>query len=261
MNRQKAPNGIEWTRVYGRPGYTWNAVGGCFHDCKWTMPDGTIAGCYAKSVAERLAQAAYPSGFEHHYWNPKRLSEPQRLPEPSGIFLDSMADLMGHWVPDEHVEQVLNVCRDTPQHVYFLLTKNAPRLLRFDFPRNVWVGVSMPPDSFMGRELTQDQQERMLVRALMVLSELPDMLVRWVSFEPLSWDVSGIVAEMRSPLEWAVIGAASSGPRYFQPDPGNVRRLLGVLDGYDVPVFFKGNLRENEAAEPWREEFPKGGAE
>jgi protein gp37 len=258
MNRQKAPNGIEWTRVYGRPGYTWNAVGGCFHDCKWTMPDGTIAGCYAKSVAERLAQAAYPSGFEHHYWNPKRLSEPQRLPEPSGIFLDSMADLMGRWVPDEHVEQVLDVCRDTPQHIYFLLTKNAPRLLRFSFPLNLWVGVSMPPDSFMGRPLTRDQQARMLRRALDVLRQVPAPVVRWMSFEPLSWDVAPLVKAAGVPLEWAVIGAASSGPRYYLPDPDHVRALLGVLDGQGVPVFFKGNLRGSPAAEPWRDEFPKG---
>lgn len=26
MNEQKPPNSIEWTRVYGRRGFTWNAT-------------------------------------------------------------------------------------------------------------------------------------------------------------------------------------------------------------------------------------------
>ena len=28
MNRQKPPHGIEWTRINGRPGYTWKSDGG-----------------------------------------------------------------------------------------------------------------------------------------------------------------------------------------------------------------------------------------
>ena len=39
--------GIEWTDE------TRNATGGCLHDCQWFMPDGTIAVCYAKELAER----------------------------------------------------------------------------------------------------------------------------------------------------------------------------------------------------------------
>lgn len=75
MNKQKAPGGIEWTRIKRSidgnavelPGYTWNPTAGCFHGCTWKMPDGSIAECYAKTVAERLATRTYDKGFENHY--------------------------------------------------------------------------------------------------------------------------------------------------------------------------------------------------
>lgn len=256
MNKQDP--GIEWTHPYGRPGYTWNPVSGCFHDCKWNMPDGVTATCYAKTTAGGVAQAAYPSGFEHHYWHPERLREPLKLKKPAGIFLDSMSDLMGHWVPDEQIQQVLDVCALASQHIFFLLTKNAPRLLTFQFPANVWVGVSMPPDHIMGKPLSHNQQRRMMGKSLDILEDLKaagKVSVRWMSFEPLSWNVSSLLSDF-CPLEWAVIGAASHGKTYYQPDPMHVDALLSILWFFNVPVFFKGNLRGNLMADPWREEYP-----
>ena len=67
MNRQREPKGIEWTRVHGRDGYTWNPTGGCMHGCTWRMPDGSVTECYAKTIAERFT-SSYSHGFEHHYW-------------------------------------------------------------------------------------------------------------------------------------------------------------------------------------------------
>ncbi|MBL8134885.1 MAG: DUF5131 family protein [Anaerolineae bacterium] len=246
MNKQyKSPQsrGIEWTD------FTWNPVRGCQHACRWTMPDGSIAECYAETVAERVAQRAYPNGFEHHYWNPKVLEEPLKMLSPSRIFLDSMSDLMGHWVPTEQIEQVLHICRTAAQHSFQLLTKNAPRLLEFDFPPNVWVGVSAPPSFFKGRRLSQSQQQRMVERQLRVLREV-NAPIRWMSIEPLSFDIAPLLTE--SQLEWVVIGAATNGRATYQPDPTWVQKLLNILDQQNTAVFFKGNLEWDE----WREEFP-----
>lgn len=257
MNKQ-GPKGIEWTHVFGPgTGYTWNPVAGCRHRCRWEMPGGETAVCYAEVVAEGLAASAYPDGFAAHYWHPARLEAPLRLKAPAGIFLDSMSDLMGAWVPEDQVRAVLDVVRRTPQHVYFLLTKNAPRLLKFngEYPPNLWVGVSMPPDSFMGRELAPHQQDRYVYRALDVQAQL-DVPVRWWSFEPLSWNVGNIVGDYADlPFEWAVIGAASNGRNLYQPKPHYVERLLGLLDAAAIPVFFKGNLDW----QPHREDFPEVG--
>jgi len=253
MNEQLAPGGIEWTRVWGRRGFTWHSIAGCQHACRWLI-DGTVAACYAENLAETRMGRAYPEGFDHHYWRPHLLNEPLKLAEPSGIFLDSMSDLMGAWTPAEQVGQVLDVCRKASQHIFFLLTKNAPRLLQFDLPANVWPGVSMPPDFMFCKKLDRRQQEKMLRVALVTLSRLANRgLVTWMSFEPLAYEVSSIVAEYDDALRWAVIGAASKGKTYYQPGLNHVQGLLDVLDSRGVPVFMKGNLRW----EARREEFPE----
>jgi protein gp37 len=247
MNKQsksEGKRGIEWTD------YTWNPVGGCKHGCRWEMPDATIAECYAETVAERVAQSSYPLGFEHHYWRPEALTEPVKLKKPARIFLDSMSDLMGHWVPDEQVEQVLDVCRQAPWHTFQLLTKNAPRLLQFDFPENVWVGVSAPPSIMFGRRLSMSQQIRMLTRMVAVLRQI-NVPVRWMSIEPLSFDIATYLAD--SNLQWAVIGAATNGRIAYQPKHEWVQNVLDVLDAQETKVFFKGNLTWSE----WREDFPE----
>jgi protein gp37 len=252
MNRQSGPNRIEWTDQ------TWNPVAGCQHGCRWNMPDGSTAICYAEAVANGVAQAAYPQGFEHHYWHPGRLDEPLKLKTPSRIFLDSMSDLMGHWVPDGQVQAVLDTCAKAPWHTFQLLTKNAPRLVKFEFPPNVWVGVSAPPSVMFGKPLSYDQQVRMVVRQLEVFHELAWRVpVCWMSIEPLSWDIADVLwahTETATP-EWLVIGAASNGRRVYQPDPQWVKNLLDYA-GEKTPVFFKGNLRGCPGTDPWREEFP-----
>jgi len=261
MNEQKPPNGIEWTRLpkgdgtFTR-GYTWNPIAGCLHGCRWTMPDGDIAECYAKTVAESLAVNAYPHRFEHHYFYPDRLEEPLKVTEPAGIFIGSMADLMGRWVPDDHIRAVLDVCRQASQHTFFLLTKNHLRLWASEFPANVWVGISSPPDFMYGKELSRYQQQTMFGLALDALLGA-DASNTWISFEPLSWDVSRIVTEQPDALDWAVIGGASNGAKKYPPREEDLRSLVAVLDNYRKPVFFKGNLRASIWAQKnWRAEFP-----
>lgn len=264
MNEQKAPGMIEWTRIRNadgttRRGYTWNPIAGCKHDCEWVMPNGQRAECYAKTVAEKFQQH-YPQGFAHDYWHPQRLDEPKRVAEGAGIFNDSMADLWGAWVPQDHREQVLQVMRETPQHIYQCLTKNAPGYRRYEgeLPRNMWAGVSSPPDHMLGQDLNDTQKERYLHKALEVLWGLADKhYITWMSFEPLSQDWSKLVEPYLGALAWAVIGAASNGRKEYPPDEAHVRRLIEVLDDQGVAVFFKGNLRSLKwAADNWREDFP-----
>jgi len=255
MNKQqsKTGRGIEWTN------FTWNPVGGCRHECRWTMPDGSEAICYAEAQVNRQrSDKFYPQGFAHHYWNPDRLKEPLRVQEPSRIFLDSMSDLMGWWVPREEIEAVLDVCKQASWHTFQLLTKNAPRLAQFKFSKNVQVGASVPPSSINGKPMTPDQQKRMLRFALHELSNV-EVPVRWLSIEPLSFDVSSCLDwayQMDGGIQWAVIGAATNGGKVYQPDPLWVRNAITSLRQMGAAIFFKGNLRGNEAAAEWLEEFP-----
>lgn len=255
MNKQdkgKGSRGIEWTE------YTWNPVGGCKHGCRWTMPDGSIARCYAESVAISMrSDKFYPDGFEAHYWNPDRLEEPLKLKAPSRIFLDSMSDLMGHWVPAEQIEAVLDVCRRAPQHIFQLLTKNPVRLKQFTFPQNVWVGVSAPPSEINGKPLDDTRRAAYLTVAFKSLDAV-DVPIRWMSIEPLSFDIGPFLKD--APIQWAVIGAATNGKRTFYPDAIDFSHCVEALDVRSIPVFYKGNLKGFigmfKGTQPWREEYP-----
>jgi protein gp37 len=262
MNKQKPPKGIEWTRIkrivdgqlLELPGYTWNPVGGCLHGCTWKMPDGSVTECYAKTIAERLASSGYKQGFEHHYWRPQALKEPLRLKTPAGIFVGSMSDLFGHWVSEDQIRQVMNVMRQADWHTFQTLSKYPVRLPDFNpFPSNVWVGVSLPAGHLMKPEGG--------ARALMAYLRHMTLIqadVRFMSIEPLWFDVAPVFdawlkTHDRLPFEWAIIGAASSGRKIFQPKPEWVSSLLDILDEFHIPVFFKGNLKW----QPRRELFPQ----
>lgn len=252
--------GIEWCDE------TRNVFGGCHHRCRWTMPDGSKAICYAEDVANNLAQAAYPNGFEHHYYRPHNLNKLTAGSVPLLIFMDSMSDMFGHWVPEDQLLAVLGKMGEAPHHAYQGLTKAPGRILKFfeHLPPNLWVGVSSAPDSFMGKPLSIEQQEAYMRRAVDVLKRVKRETgnLTWMSLEPVSWDMAHIFTEMEHDLDWVVIGAASNGPKYFQPDPEHVSKLLDVFDAIpnQVPVFFKGNIKPLLKAHPtlgrFREDFP-----
>jgi protein gp37 len=257
MNRQNPPKGIEWTRIKDpdgtvRPGYTWNPTGGCFHGCTWKMPDGSITECYAKTIAERFT-SGYPNGFERHYWRPHSLDAPRKLKTPAGIFVGSMADLFGHWVPEEQICDVLRVMREARWHTFQTLSKFPIRLPKFNpFPENVWVGVSLPA----GHLMSETGAARALKAYLKHMKEIK-ATVRFMSIEPLWFDVAPVFEAWlesgeRLPFEWVIIGAASNGRSVFQPKTEWTARLLQVFDAEKVPVFFKGNLEWHLM----RSEFP-----
>lgn len=251
--------GIEWTQ------YTWNPIGGCLHACQWMMPNGEIANCYAEDVATRVAGSAYPQGFEHHYWHPERLAEPGRIATPAKIFVGSMADVFGHWVPAEQIQAVLDVARACPQHTFQFLTKNPLRLRRFDMPLNCWMGVSTPPDFMWNKPLSSNQKERLLETTLRELREcaiIPrdsdyNTVTTWLSAEPLSWDILPLLKQYPASLRWIVVGAASNGNTYYPPREEHVAPLVEWCALHSIKVFFKGNLKSLPwAASHWHEEFP-----
>jgi len=257
MNRQKPPKGIEWTRIQRGDttlnGYTWNPTGGCKHGCTWQMPDGSVTECYAKTIAERFTRA-YDRGFEHHYWRPHNLNAPLKVKEPAGIFVGSMADLFGHWVPEEQIRQVIEVMRRANWHTFQTLSKFPIRLPQFNpFPRNVWVGVSVPA----GHRMSATGGARALAAYLRHMGKV-EAEVRFMSIEPLWFDVAPVFEEWLGergelPFEWVIIGAASNGKKTYQPEFEWTESLIDLLDNQNIPIFFKGNLEWGE----WRDGFPE----
>jgi len=248
FNSERSSRGIEWCD------YTWNMTGGCEYGCRWRMPDGTEAICYAEDLAENgLATKAFPQGFNHHYWRPNRIKEPAKEKTPSLIFMDSMSDLFGPWVPDEQVVTALQTAKEASHHVFIVLTKTPGRLMKFVkyFPQNLWVLVSSAPDVMRGKLLTSEQKLAFLQTSLKALREVGEHVpVVGMSIEPLSWDIAPYM--VGHPLKWVIIGAATHGRKKFQPNPAHVQGLMDVFVQSDTPVFFKGNLQW----EPRHEDFP-----
>ena len=73
---------IEWTD------FTWNPVTGCLRGCPY---------CYARGTAKRFYSPEI--GFAPHFW-PERIGEPERRRKPGKIFVTSVGDLFGDWVPE-----------------------------------------------------------------------------------------------------------------------------------------------------------------
>jgi protein gp37 len=134
---------IEWTEA------TWNPVTGC---------DRVLPGCdhcYAMTLAKRLKamgsekyqndgdpRTSGPGfGLPMH---PKTLDEPYRWHNPRVVFVNSMSDLFHARVSLGFIRDVFDVCRDTPQHTYQVLTKRSLRLRhlaeKLDWPSNLWMG-------------------------------------------------------------------------------------------------------------------------
>ena len=150
MNKTK----IDWATM------SWNPVTGCRHGCPY---------CYARRTAtrfnagledqaplagglhvlpEKIKATPYPYGFEptlHRY----RLGQPQNTKEPQTVFVCSMADLFGRWVPTSWIVEVLDACHKAPQHRYLFLTKNPARYLELDHlallphESNFWYGSTV----------------------------------------------------------------------------------------------------------------------
>ena len=136
---------------------TWNPVTGCNHNCEY---------CYARGIATRFGGKALNIP---HELNTPFLSHGKKQPYPFGftptlhryslgkyekkagrtIFVCSMADLFGSWVPDSWIEEVFAACEKAPQHKYLFLTKNPQRYADLDWADklpirdNMWYGTSV----------------------------------------------------------------------------------------------------------------------
>ena len=185
----KTNDAIQWAS------FSWNPVTGCLHGCDY---------CYAREIAHSPTfGGTFPIGFDPLFRHdrldaPKNTSPIQGSPEGGRVFVCSMADLFGEWVPDHWIEKVMESVRETEQWKYLFLTKNPKRYKRVDIPKNAWVGA------------TVDSQAK-LSGAIESLRSANNAEVRWISLEPLTEPMSGDF----SGIDWIVIGARSA---TVQPD-------------------------------------------
>ena len=233
MNRTR----IDWAD------YSWNPVTGCTHCCDY---------CYARRIAERFGG---PDGFKPTF-HPERLSEPLWVKKPSRVFVCSMADLFGDWVPDEWITQVLAACEAAPQHQYLFLTKNAGRyetLFREKVVHpNWWLGTTCD---------TLDHTFSMTVddptgAAMMLLHRRG--WHTWASAEPLLEDIAPRFDMANEMIDWLVIGAMTGpGSKNRQPDFKWIHDLSSQALQHGVPLFQKQSLSHFWPDGKTIQEYPK----
>ena len=267
---------------------TWNPVTGCLHGCEY---------CYARRIAKRFGgsrayerwfcahdpfdcgrcnecnsvldkpvQAAngkidpYPYRFLptfHRY----KLDEPQKWKKPRNIFVCSMADLFGEWVPDEWIDEVVYSTQQAKQHRYLFLTKNPSRygdwLDRFEHNEikklskvyvinNLWFGASASSNE----ELEMANRSRAI----------------WLSIEPIRERIKtdedqfmefryGDGVEQKR-WEWVIIGAETgNSKRKVIPQKAWIDEIMDICRYYGTPVFMKESLR-SLMGDDFRQEFP-----
>jgi protein gp37 len=213
---------IEWTDV------TWNPVTGC------TKISAGCKNCYAERMAKRLKamhSARYANGFEVTL-HPEALDEPYGWKKPRMVFVNSMSDLFHPEVPTEFIQRIFETMRNTPQHNYQILTKRSDRLqdeaADFDWPANVWMGVSVEDDRVVNR--IDDLRK---VKAA----------VRFLSLEPLIGPLYNLNLDG---IDWVIVGG-ESGPKSRLMHKEWVDSIKVQCEEAEVAFFFKqwGGVRKH----------------
>lgn len=294
---------------------TWNPASGCLHGCEY---------CYARNISERFgagweaASGNFPVLDEIMYgyrigkdgklerrkevypYNFTPTFHRYRLNDCIGkkgrnIFVCSMADLFGSWVPDDWKIEVLDACKKAPQHNYIFLTKDpigysicpTKKYPKFDdihaYTENMWLGVT-----YTGTErLEGHYQEWEIGNGLTTWSNfwylwrmsgaiLPAKAHKFISIEPLSCDICEVEDERESGkllehfllpdkhvvcskpfFEWIIVGA-ETGRRKDKVVPKRewIEKLLNLCRKADIPLFMKSSLAEIWG-EPLIQEFPE----
>lgn len=244
---------------------TWNPVTGCLHGCEY---------CYARRIAERFGSNQMPIftdypvldkpvrsvGFDGEKIQPYpfdftptfhryKLDTPHHWKKPRTIFVCSMADLFGDWVPDAWIQEVFEACEAAPQHRYIFLTKNPKRYAELRAK-----GIQPPANGFIGTSATISAEAIARTRDL---SECWNVLAQWfVSVEPIHERMSGEALEDLSAMHWVIIGAETGNRKgKVISERAWVQEIADTCAKVGTPVFMKESLRELMGSD-FRQEFP-----
>lgn len=254
---------------------SWNPVTGCLHGCEYCyarriaerfrsmkiydpecqcqrhlIAHGMLKGTgkpleldypwEQKNKDGSITNAAYPFGFEptfHRY----KLDEPLHWKKPRNIFVCSMADLFGDWVPDEWIAEVFSVCEAAPQHRYLFLTKNPKRYCdlmkqkRLPKHDNFWYGSTL------------DKKCAKMFYSFRYHT--------FVSIEPITEYLNMGVGSLAG-CEWVIVGAETGNRKEkVTPDRVWIENVVDAAKLTQTPVFMKESLRGLMDAD-FRQEFP-----
>lgn len=238
---------IEWTDS------SWSPISGCRHGCKY---------CYARRIAERFHPqtvlntcsvedgvrilndpvygifksgkeqvSAYPYGFEPTYHR-YRINDLDSKNFGKRIFVCSMSDMFGYWIPDWIIKEIFDECIKHPEHEYLFLTKNPGRYLDLakqgDLPKldNFWYGS------------TVTTQENVFFYA--------SSYHTFLSIEPILEPFTGKnhSEEVARLVDWAILGAETGNrPGKVKPEREWVEDIVEAFKNAGKPIFMKDSMK------------------
>lgn len=250
---------------YGGKPYTW--VNGIeLHELE--EPATTFDG-FGKDihgfVTPKWRKEPYPFGFEptlHKY----KLDQPTRWKEAKNVFVCSMADLFGDWVPDDWIKAVFDACDTAPKHRYIFLTKNPGRYMKMYNARVIREHNERHPES--PHPQTEEYKNVLPLprrdnwwygssvdsmkagRANLGLDHT------FVSIEPLTERLDVGLGSFGGD-EWIIIGAETGARKgKTKPEKEWVDTICKAADITHAAVFMKDSLIKIMGEENMRREFP-----
>lgn len=240
MNKSK----IEWCDM------TWNPVTGCLHNCPY---------CYARKIATRFGWNVktepetevlnyacgnekrinpYPFGFKptfHRY----RLGEPTQIKKPQRVFVCSMADLFGDWVPDEWINEVFDACKAAPRHTYLFLTKN-PKRYRILQSQGILPYEFLYGTTFATGEYFSHSDYRTFISV--------EPIFNYVEFDKRPQQVLP---------DWVIVGAETGNRKgRVVPKEAWINNIVLKCERDNIPVFMKDSLLPIMGEENMKREYP-----
>jgi len=136
------------SRMFSFINVTWNPIAMfCQHGCSYCWSEALKKGRLKDTRRYRnlrgLIEARKEMGDNncHAMLMTEELSK--RFKAGDYIFVESMGDLFGDWVPEEWIYEVLKVIEASPDVKFLLLTKNPWRMHEYKFPDNVLCGCTI----------------------------------------------------------------------------------------------------------------------
>lgn len=261
MNKSK----IEWCD------YTWNPVSGCYYMCDYCYARRiaerfkgnkeseicSISSDYSQTSYKTYLNCTnkvhildvpqknflsdrtmpYPYGFEPTFYRYK-LQEPTVIKKSSKIFICSMGDLLGNWIPISWIKDILRTVELCPNHTFMMLTKNPTRyndvslISKISNLKNLWIGTTITSEKDSVRHI-----------------KVPLTPRNFLSIEPLKGPI--YITYMNS-FKWIIIGG-QTGPGAIIPRKEWVENIINQARSFNIPVFLKDNLKWDEKIQ----EYPR----
>lgn len=166
-----------------------------------------------------MGQKKYVHGFNHIDVHPSEFNKSFGKKHKM-IFVNSMSDTFHSEVQDNIINSLLSTINLHPQHTFQILTKRAERVPGFDYPDNVWLGVTVEMAKYKNR---------------MDYLKKTNAKVKFLSCEPLLEDLGELDL---SGIDWVIAGG-ESGPGARPCHADWVRNIQRQCAEQKVPFFFK----------------------